>query len=214
MAMMDAMTYSADIIMNTLDGRRRAESTAAEAYLTSDGPKMVPGGLRWIWHQMSNTSGLVDPTPASADLADKIASRRAIITEYLCGLPDRAAVIAAFDRANLAWADIRECGEVLDSPTLIHRRTVVDIDDRAGGTRKVIRNPYRMSSIDFSGTGVAAFRGEHNEAVLDEWLGIASDGIGALATDEWADQHAARRRGPSDTDPSGTDPTGTNREHP
>ena len=193
MAMMDAMAYSADIIVNALDGARSNEALNGEVWRTADGPKMVPGGLRWIWHQLSSTAGLVDPTPADADTGDKIASRRRIITEYLCGLPDRAAVIAAFDRANLAWADVRNCAEVLESPTLIHRNTVVDIDDRAGGTRKVIRNPYRMSNIDFSDPGVAAFRGEHNEAVLDEWLGITSDGIGSLVRDEWADRHAARR---------------------
>jgi hypothetical protein len=50
-----------------------------------------------------------------------------------------------------------------------------------------------MSTIDFSDPGIAAFRGEHNAEVLDEWLGIASDGIGSLATDEWAARQVARR---------------------
>lgn len=187
MAMMDAMTFSADIVINSLDGARRAESINGEVWRTADGPKMVPGGLRWIWHQLSTTAGLTDSTPPDADITEKIASRRRIITDFLCGLPDRAAVIAALDSANLAWADVRECGEVLESPTLVHRRTVVDIDDRAGGTRKVIRNPYRMSTTDFSDIGHAAFRGEHNVEVLDEWLGADTEGIAALSRDEWAD---------------------------
>lgn len=186
MAMMDAMTYSADIIVNVLDGKRRTESINGEVWPTADGPKMMTGGLRWIWHQLSATAGLVDPTPADSAIDVKIASRRHLIVEYLCGLPDRAAVIAALDSANLAWADVRECGEVLESPTLVHRGTVVDIDDRAGGTRKVIRNPYRMSTTDFSDIGVAAFRGEHNVEVLDEWLGASAEGVEALGTDEWA----------------------------
>lgn len=185
MAMMDAMTFSADIIMNALDGARRAESINGEVWRTVDGPKMVTGGLRWIWHQLSNTAGLTDPTPSDADISEKIASRRRIITDHLCGLADRAAVIAAFDAANLAWADVRECGEVLESPTLVHRGTMVDIDDRAGGTRKIVRNPYRMSATDYSDIGVAAFRGEHNVEVLDEWLGMSTEGIDALGTDEW-----------------------------
>ena len=62
---------------------------------------------------------------------------------------------------------------------------MVDIDDRAGGTRKVVRNPYRMSSTDYSDIGVAAFRGEHNVEVLGDWLGMSTDGIDALGTDEW-----------------------------
>jgi CoA:oxalate CoA-transferase len=185
MAMIDAMTFSADVIINVLDGARRKESLNGEAWRTADGPKMLTGGLRWIWHQLSNTAGLVDSTPADADIADKIASRRKIITDHLCGLPGRAEVIATLEAANLAWADVRDCGEVLDSPTVVHRGTVVEVDDRAGGTRKVVRNPYRMTGSDYSDIGVAAFRGEHNAEVLDEWLGISTDGIEALSTDEW-----------------------------
>jgi len=188
MAMMDAMTYSADVILNVLDGARRKESLNGEVWHTVDGPKMLTGGLRWIWHQLSNTAGLVDMTPADADISEKIAARRQIITEHLCALPDRAAVIATFDTANLAWADVRECAEVRESPTLVHRESIVQIDDRAGGTRPVIRNPYRMSGTDFSATGVAAFRGEHNAEVLDEWLGTTPDEHTALGADEWADQ--------------------------
>lgn len=185
MAMMDAMTFSADIIVNVLDERRRTESINGEVWPTADGPKMMTGGLRWIWHQLSSTAGLVDPTPADSDVEVKIASRRHLIVEFLCGLADRDAVIAVLDAANLAWADVRECGEVLKSPTLMHRGTVVDIDDRAGGSRKVIRNPYRMSTTDFSDIGVAAFRGEHNAEVLDEWLGVTADGFDSLGTDDW-----------------------------
>lgn len=187
MAMIDAMTFSADIVINSLDGARRKEAINGEVWRTVDGPKMVTGGLRWIWHQLSATAGLRDPTPSDADISEKIASRRKLITDFLCGLPERAAVIAAFDAANLAWADVRECGEVLESPTLVHRKTVVEIDDRAGGTRKVIRNPYRMSATDLSDIGTAAFRGEHNAEVLDEWLATSTEGIEALSVDEWVD---------------------------
>ena len=75
---------------------------------------------------------------------------------------------------------------MLESPTIKHRNTIVDVDDRAGGTRKVVRNPYHWSGTDLSDIGVAAFRGEHNAEVLDEWLGVGTDGIEALGTDEWA----------------------------
>ncbi len=185
MAMIDAMTFSADIVVNVLDGARRTESINGEVWQTVDGPKMLTGGLRWIWHQLSKTAGLVDPSPADADITEKIESRRTIITDHLCGLPGRAEVITTFEAANLAWADVRDCGEVLESPTVLHRGTVVEVDDRAGGTRKVVRNPYRMSATDCSDIGVAAFRGEHNAEVLDEWLGIAPGDIGALSADEW-----------------------------
>ncbi len=45
---------------------------------------------------------------------------------------------------------------------------------------------HHWSGTDLSDIGVAAFRGEHNAEVLHEWLGVGTDGIEALGTDEWA----------------------------
>jgi CoA:oxalate CoA-transferase len=198
MAMMDAMTFSSDIIVMSLDGYRSSESVKGEVWPTAAGQMMITGGLRWIWHQLSTTHGLHDPTPRDAEVADKIASRTRIITEFLCSLPDREAVIRALEDANLAWADLRRGRDVIESPTLQARGSVVEIDDRAGGTREVIGSPYRMSVSDTSDPGVAAHRGEHNHEVLAEWLGCGRAEVDALAarevlqTDEWADTAAER----------------------
>jgi crotonobetainyl-CoA:carnitine CoA-transferase CaiB-like acyl-CoA transferase len=202
MAMMDAMTFSSDIIVMSLDGYRASASVKGEVWPTAAGQMMITGGLRWIWHQLSTTHGLHDPTPKDAEVADKITSRTQIITDFLCSLPDREAVIDALDDANLAWAELRRGRDVIESPTLQARGSVVEIDDRAGGTREVIGSPYRMSASGTSDPGVAAHRGEHNHEVLAEWLGsgpvevdalVASD---VLQTDEWAD--AARTDGARD----------------
>ena len=101
-AMIDAMTFSADTIVNVLDDGRGPEAINGTVWPTVDGPKIIAGGLRWTWHQLSTTAGLSDPTPKEAPIPQKAASRRKIITDFLCGLPDRAAVIAAFETANLA----------------------------------------------------------------------------------------------------------------
>jgi crotonobetainyl-CoA:carnitine CoA-transferase CaiB-like acyl-CoA transferase len=139
------------------------------------------------------THHLHDPTPKDADIADKIDSRTRIISEFLRSLPDRDSVIRALEDANLAWAELRQGREVIESPTLRARGTVVEIDDRAGGTREVIGSPYRMSVSDTSDPGVAAHRGEHNREVLAEWLGLERSEVETLEagevlqTDEWAD---------------------------
>ncbi|MDX2379019.1 MAG: CaiB/BaiF CoA-transferase family protein [Acidimicrobiia bacterium] len=193
MAMMDAMTFSSDIIVMSLDGYRASASVKGEVWPTAAGQMMITGGLRWIWHQLSTTHGLHDPTPKDAEITDKIASRTAIITDYLCALPDRESVIDALEEANLAWAELRRGRDVIESPTLQARGSVVEIDDRAGGTREVIGSPYRMSVSDTSDPGVAAHRGEHNHEVLAEWLGCERSEVESLAardvlqTDEWAD---------------------------
>jgi crotonobetainyl-CoA:carnitine CoA-transferase CaiB-like acyl-CoA transferase len=192
MAMIDAMTFSSDIIVMNLDGYRASESVKGEVWPTASGQMMITGGLRWIWRQLSTTHDLHDPTPNDADIADKIDSRTRIIAEFLCSLPDRESVIRALEDANLAWAELRRGREVIESPTLQARGTVVEIDDRAGGTREVIGSPYRMSVSDTSDPGVAAHRGEHNRDVLADWLGLERSEVETLAarevlqTDEWA----------------------------
>ena len=99
---------------------------------------------------MSNVHGLVDPTPEGARLEAKLANRRRVVTDFLCGLAGRDDVIQAFDDAGLAWGELREHGEVLDTPTIAHRGTVVQVDDRDGGERDIVRSPYRMSETDTS----------------------------------------------------------------
>lgn len=192
LAMMDAMTFSSDRIVSSLDDHLGGEKRNGEVWETAAGPVIIPGGLRWLWHQLSNAHGLVDPTPSDGPLEDKIASRRQIISEFLRSREDRAAVFAALDAANLAWGEVREAGGVLESATIEHRESVAEIDDRAGGTRPVIRSPYRMSETEIGPPGPPSYRGEHNAEVLAEWLGgghrpvaeLEADEI--LLADEWA----------------------------
>ena len=191
LAMMDAMAFSSDHIAASLDNRL-PEPRGGEVYDAFGGPIMITGGLRWLWHTMSKTHGLIDPTPKDGPVEAKIESRHRVITGFLCGLPDRDSVYRALDDAGLAWGDIRELGEVLESPTIVHRNTVATIDDRDGGTRRIIRTPYRMSHSDTSDPGIAAFQGEHNHDVLATWLDKSLTDVdqlldqGVLVQDEWA----------------------------
>lgn len=192
LAMVDAMTFSSDKSVSSLDGRLH-EQQNGEIWETATGPVVIPGGLKWVWHQMSEVHGLVDPTPKDGELAEKLASRRRVTTEFLRSLADREAVIAALDEAGLAWGEVRELGEVIDSPTIKHRDTVAHIDDRAGSTRPVVRTPYRMSMTDTRQVGPASFRGEHNHEVLAQWLQVDGGTVDRLMSDkvmlqdEWAD---------------------------
>lgn len=190
-AMIDAMTFSSDAIIDALDDQPRGRQ-AGNIWETAAGPVMVAGDLKWMWHQMSTVHGVTDSTPSDAPIKEKIVNRRRLINEYLCGLADREAVVAALDEAGLAWGELRSYGSVIDTPTINQRGTVVEIDDREGGTRKVLRSPYRMSHSPRGEVGPAALRGEHNTEVLGQWLdadastvnGLAEAGV--LQQDEWA----------------------------
>lgn len=192
-AMVDAMAFSSDAIISSLDDEPRGRQ-AGNVWETAAGPVMVAGDLKWMWHQMSTVHGLVDDTPADAPVRDKVVARRRLITQHLLGLADRDAVVRCLDEAGLAWGELRSFGSVLDTPTTRHRGTVVDVDDRQGGTRPVVGSPYHLSHSGRARPGPPAFRGEHNLAVLGEWLGLDAASatglseIGVLRRDEWADQ--------------------------
>lgn len=192
LAMMDAMAFSMDTILDSLDDRE-SEPKGGEIFEATGGPINIVGGLRWVWHQMSGTHDLSDGLTSDADLAEKLAARRRAITDFLRTRPDRDAVLAAVDEAGLAWGDVRKLGAVLESPTFGHRGTIMQVDDRAGGTRPIVRAPYRFSGSDAGEPAVAPFRGEHNRDVLRDWLGLDSAAIDALhtgavlLTDEWTD---------------------------
>ena len=190
-AMVDAMSFSSDAIIDSLDDKDR-ERQGGNVWETAAGPVMVAGDLKWMWHQMSTVHGLVDPSPPDTPIEDKIATRRRLINEHLTALADRDAVVAALDEAGLAWGELRHFGRVLDTPTIEQRGTVARIDDRDGGTRPVIRSPYRMSHSTRGEVGPTALRGEHNVPVLGRWLGLDRASVdrlsadGVLQQDEWA----------------------------
>ena len=137
------------------------------------GPIMLAGDEKWWWHQLSRAGGLVDPTPEGADLGTKIANRRRLITEYLTSFPDRASLVAALDKANLAWGNVHDHREVYDrQPSVAAREILTEVDDRAGGRRRVTQSPYKFSAAAAGVRGPAAYRGEHNYDALGEWLGM------------------------------------------
>jgi len=72
------------------------------------------------------------------------------------------------------------------------RAVLTDVDDRAGGRRRVTNTPYRFSGAEAGVRGPAAYRGEHNYDALADWLGASDDDIdgwhraGILLQDEKA----------------------------
>jgi len=174
MAMIDATLVTDDHVHFALDDAYDLKNMPSEVWDSAAGAIIIAGDFRYLWRQLNTVMGVADPTPEGASLEEKIAARRGAAREFLertCA--DRSAVIDAMNRMNLAWGDVRTTARALDLPTVIHRGTFTEVDDRAGGTRRVTQSPYRFSAADARVRGGAPRRGEHNAAVLNDWLGPA-----------------------------------------
>lgn len=171
-AMIDSMLVTDDALHFALEGAEHTKPMPAEVWQTVFGPVMIAGDFRYIWKQLTGRCGMIDPTPEGASLEEKIALRRAAAEAFLGGLPDRAAFIDAMDVMNLAWGDVRSSSDIGEQPTVRHRGTLTQVDDRAGGRRPVVQSPYRFSAADSGARGGAPHQGEHNAEVLRDWLGV------------------------------------------
>jgi CoA:oxalate CoA-transferase len=178
LAMLDAMVATDDYMHAAIDG---AEVFAARGQIfdAPGGPVLVAADTRSLWHKVATTQALTDPHPDGA-LEAKVAARMAAVADWISSFPNRDALLATLDEIGLAWGNVRTTETVLASPTLQARDVVATVDDHAGGTRGVIRMPYRFSaaSCDVRGPGPSA--GQHNREVLADWLGLLDDEINGL----------------------------------
>ena len=86
-------------------------------------------------------------------------------------------------KMNIAWGRVREPADLREQPTLAAHGMIHAVDDRAGGQRPAVRAPWRFSNARHGERGPAPHRGEHNEAVLADWLGRSAAETAALTAE-------------------------------
>ncbi|NMO02923.1 CoA transferase [Gordonia sp. TBRC 11910] len=196
MSMFDAMVATDDYAHNYLDGYSAAR-VGGEIWSAPGGPIIIASVLYNTWGRLRRTFDLADGLAPDTPVAEKIATRRRLVQEWLLAFDDRADACAALDAANLVWADIRSPGDALTSPLAYSRAVAVDVDGRDGATRRVTNTPYKFSAARSGPRGPAPYRGEHNQQVLAEWLGLPGARAGELSDRmvlQEEDHAAAQRR--------------------
>jgi CoA:oxalate CoA-transferase len=179
MAMIEASLVTNDAFNIEVE---EAEATMPEnsvVWDTGAGPAIIAADNRYLWKTLSPLYRLQEPADAMS-LEAKIKGRARAMGDFLMSLNSWEAVDAAMARGNIAWGQVRSGSTVEEQPTLRHRGSVVQIDDRAGGTRPVPQSPYRFSAASSFVRGPAPHRGEHNEEVLATWGEATRDEIDAL----------------------------------
>ncbi|MEM9607646.1 MAG: CaiB/BaiF CoA-transferase family protein [Actinomycetota bacterium] len=189
LAMFDAMLATDDYVHHALD-ESAIVRLGGQVFAAVGGDLLISSEPKYLWRQLNRIHGVVDPTPEGASLDEKIAHRNAAIAEWVLGFDDRDVLRRALEDANLPWADVRAPEDVVRSPTAQHRGVSAEVDDRAGGVRRVVQSPYRFSDAESGVRGGAPHRGEHNGEVLAEWLDLGDAEVaelhecGALNVDE------------------------------
>ena len=176
-AMLDAMLATDDQLHYGIEHSRHTAPSLSDIWRTGMGDVLIAGDFRHIWRQLATKMGVADPTPAEASLAEKIRLRREAAQAFFDGLDSREQVREAMAAMNLAWGEVRDSADVRDSPTVQHRASIIDIDDRAGGTRPIVQSPYRFSNAESGVRGVAPHQGEHNADALADWLGSGAEEV-------------------------------------
>jgi len=182
MAMINSMTVTDDYAHNVLD-EYPIERLGGMVWATKHGDLLASGNEKAQWFQLSRAGLVSDGLSKDASIAEKTETRHRLLESFYADFDVRADLIAALDEANIAWADVREPEDVFDTEIAAERQLSVHVDDRVGGTRRVVQSPYHFSNARSEVRGGPPFRGEHNAAVLAEWLDIDADAAGRLHHD-------------------------------
>ena len=179
-AMVDATVCTDDQIHYALEDSEETGPLPNHAWETGAGPVLISADFRYLWHLLTTQQGVNDPTNKEMELAEKIRLRREVVGEYLLALATWDAVEAKMAEMNLAWGIVRDPKDIREQATVRARGAIVEVDNRAGGTRPVTQSPYRFSQAKSGVRGPAPYRGEHNATVLKEWLSCSDAALSDL----------------------------------
>jgi len=179
-AMIDATIATDDQLPFDLEDANNTRSLPNEIWETPIGTVLLSTDFRILFRGLTTQLGVEDPATAEMTLEEKITVRRAAVRKFMDTLNTRDKFVDAMKAINIAWGDVRDPATIRDQPTIASRGSVVEVDDRAGGSRPVVQSPYRFSGAKSGVKGPAAHRGEHNREILQEWLNLSDEETAAL----------------------------------
>lgn len=171
LSMLDAVVASDDHVHHALDGEATAMPSRGEIWAATGGPVLFATSLQATWALLTRAGAVRDDGPPDVPLHEKVARRRAIVAEWVAGFSSRDELLAAVEAAGVVWADLRAPEDLLAEASLRHRPPFAEVPDGVGGTRRVVRMPYRFSDAPGAAVGAVAHSDEHAAEVRRDWLG-------------------------------------------
>ena len=195
-AMVDAMLFVNEHAQERLAGETELGDPAAlgsgwsPVVETADGTRVTvagdPGGVacdRFL-ELLGRDDLLADPAMRTWDgrRANGPGLRRDFV-DFAATVPTGDALVALLDEVGLAAAVVRSVEELAATDHVAHRGSVVEVDDRSGGTFAIPQAPWRFSETPAGVAGPPAWRGEHNRSVCADLLDLDDATIDRLEAD-------------------------------
>ncbi len=180
-AMIDATIATDDKMHYDLEDAQGTGPMRNEIWQLPCGTVLISTDFRLLFKLLVSGNHLEDPSAPDASLNEKISARRAAVQETLAAIETLEEFDALMKAINVAWGLVRDPSTIQAQPTVAHRRSVTEIDNREGGTRPITQSPYRFSNAESGVRGPAPHRGEHNCVVLEQWLGMTQSEVDGLA---------------------------------
>lgn len=177
-SMLESALATDDYVHYSLEGNLPPWPARGQIFRIGGEDIVIAADARHLWNSIKASAGLADADPA-APLEERLRERTRLSREWIESFASLEALVERIDPLGLAWAKVRDMRTVVDSPTVAARNVVAHVDDRSGGTRPVIKTPYRFPGVD-GPRGGAAFVGEHNSDVLRTWLDLDDAAITQL----------------------------------
>lgn len=133
-----------------------------------------PGGVAYqqFLRLLGRDDLLADPAMATwAGRRDQGPKLRDDFREFAALVPDADALMALLDDVGLAAGLVQSVTDLAASEFVAHRGSIVEVDDRSGGSFAIAEAPWRFSDAHAGVAGPPAWRGEHNRSVCRDLLG-------------------------------------------
>lgn len=108
---------------------------------------------------------------------------RSDFRDFAATVPTGDALLALLDEVGLAAGVVQSVPQLAASEHIRGRGSVVEVDDRSGGSFAIPQAPWRFSDATAAVAGPPAWRGEHNRSVVTDVLGRSDAEVDALEAD-------------------------------
>jgi len=149
---------------------------ATQGYIT------IVAALEHQWRGLTRAMGrpeLADD-PRFCSVRERLKHKEILIEEienWLRSLPDRETALMALNHERVPAAPVLTIPEVVQHPHLLERGTVRQISDPTFGDFVLPGFPFRFSAVSMPTVLTAPDLGEHNQAVLQRYLGYDTERI-------------------------------------